>query len=93
MGIVVDEDFPFILQGFPVGPKGEAALHELFDRMSAIAARAIPVVAAATPDEMIDLAEARLEEAGVRVPSEVVLRVPLAARKLHVTIRGRATSG
>jgi hypothetical protein len=58
-----------------------------------LAPSAIPVVAAATPDEGIDLAEARLKRAGVLVEGDVVVRAHLAARKLHAAIRGRTQSG
>ena len=150
MSILVDADaYPFVLQRFPRGPKGEAALAELFDCMAEIGARAlrddtfhvvialgdeeftaperrsiamrmraappaqaarvvgayavienafargvltalrwlapsaIPVVPAATPDAAIDLAEARLRKALVRVAPDVELKARVAARRLY----------
>jgi hypothetical protein len=148
-----DSAYPIILQGFPAGPKTEAALRDLFQRMSVVAARAvrdrtvhvvvavgderftaaerrvvaecmsmatrqeaacvvgafaviengfargvltalrwlaphaIPVVAAATPDEAIDLARARLRDAGVIVSPDVVARAHIVARKLHPAMK------
>jgi hypothetical protein len=150
---VVEETYPFVLQGFPKGPKTEPALRELFRRMTAIGARAIrdgtvhvvvalgdehftaaerrviadcmahaskeeaihvigafavvesgfargvltalrwlapnviPVVAAATTDEAIDLARARLELAGNAAPPEIVATARVSARKLHESCR------
>jgi hypothetical protein len=151
---LIDETYPFILQGFPVGPKTEPALRALFRHMSEIGERAvrggtlhvvvavgdehftaaerkliadcmaqasreeaervvgafaviesgfargvltalrwlaprvIPVVAAATTDEAIDLAKACLQNAGVEVQAEVVALARIHARKLHDAVRG-----
>ncbi|HEY6460876.1 MAG TPA: hypothetical protein VIY73_12020 [Polyangiaceae bacterium] len=64
MGIVVDEDaYPFVIQGF-ARVKGEAALHELFARMSVIARRAIEQgslhVVVAVGDERFTAAERKI---------------------------------
>jgi hypothetical protein len=158
--ITLDEDaYPIVLQGFPAGPKGEAALHDLFARMSVLAERAardgtvhvvvalgdehftaaerkvvaqrmeeatpeeaarvvgafaviesgfargvltalrwlaphvIAIVAAATPDEAIDLARARLHAVGVDVPLDVIVRARIAARKLHDSIKSARVGG
>jgi hypothetical protein len=154
MGItLIDETYPFILQGFPTGPKTEPALIDLFRRMSEIAQRAvengtvhvvvavgdehftaaerkvvaecmsqapreeaervvgafavienpfargvltalrwlapnvIPVVAASTTDEAIELAKACLQKAGVDIHPDVVGHARVGARKLHDAVR------
>jgi hypothetical protein len=46
----------------------------------------IPVVAAATPFEAIDLARERLELAGVHVAPETVVRARIVARQLHEAV-------
>jgi hypothetical protein len=151
---LIDETYPFILQGFPLGPKTEPALRELFQRMSEIAQRAvesgtvhvvvalgdehftaaerkviaecmsqaprveaervvgafavienpfargvltalrwlapnvIPVVAAGTTDEAIELAKACLRRAGVDVHADVMGHARVSARKLHDSVLG-----
>jgi hypothetical protein len=159
MGVIlIEETYPFVLQGFPAGPKTEPALRDLFRRMSEIAQRAvtagtvhvvvavgdehftaaerklvaecmaqasreeaervvgafaviestfargvltalrwlapnvIPVVAAGTPDEAIELAEACLQKAGVDVHPDVVVRARTSARKLHDSTRSGPAS-
>jgi hypothetical protein len=153
-----DSAYPFVVQAFPVGPKTEAALRDLFRRMSAFADRAvreharhvvvavgdehftaaerkviadcmsqasaeeqarvigafaviesslargvltalrwlapsvIPVTAAATPHEAIDLARGRLEAAGIHVAPDTVVRARIVARQLHEAVRGGAPS-
>jgi hypothetical protein len=47
----------------------------------------IPVVAASTPDEAIELAVARLKEHGVEVPAAIVGNARVAAKKLHAAFR------
>ena len=150
---LIDETYPFILQGFPAGPKTEPALRDLFRRMSEIAQRAveggtvhvvvavgdehftaaerkvvaecmsqaprqeaervvgafavienpfargvltalrwlapkaIPVVAAGTPDEAIELARACLQRAGVGVHPDAVDHARIRARRLHDSAR------
>jgi hypothetical protein len=159
MGItLIEETYPFVLQGFPAGPKTEPALRDLFRRMSDIAQRAvetgtvhvvvavgdehftaaerkviaecmsqaprdeaarvvgafavienpfargvltalrwlapnvIPVVAASTTDEAIELAKACLREAGVDLHPDVVGHARVSARKLHDSVRGGPAS-
>jgi hypothetical protein len=154
MGItLIEETYPFLLQGFPAGPKTEPALRDLFRRMSGIAQRAlkngtvhvvvamgdenftaaerkiiaecmaqasreeagrvvgafaviestfargvltalrwlapkaIPVVAAGTPDEAIELARACLQRAGVGVHPDAVDHARIRARRLHDSAR------
>jgi hypothetical protein len=155
---LIDETYPFILQGFPAGPKTEPALRDLFRRMSEIAQRAaesgtvhvvvavgdehftaaerkvvaecmsqaprdeaervvgafavienpfargvltalrwlapnvIPVVAAGTTDEAIELAKACLLKAGMDLHSDVVGHARVRARKLHDSVRGGPVS-
>lgn len=155
MSILLDLDsYPFILQGFPRGPKTEAEIAALFDEMAVVGRRAvetgalhvvialgdesftaaerriianrmarapadqaarvigafaviestlargvltalrwlaprvIPVVAAATPDEAVDLAEACLTAHGVMPALAIIERARLRARRLHVEMRG-----
>jgi hypothetical protein len=149
---LIDETYPFILQGFPAGPKTEPALLDLFRRMSEIAKRAvesgtvhvvvavgdehftaaerkvvaecmsqapreeaervvgafavienpfargvltalrwlapnvIPVVAASTTDEAIELGKACLQKAGVAVKADVIGLARVSARKLHDSV-------
>jgi hypothetical protein len=61
---LIEETYPFILQGFPAGPKTEPAIRELFGRMSAIAERAVRErtihVVVALGDEHFTAAERKL---------------------------------
>src|SRR5262249_39297017 len=153
----IEDTYPFVLQGFPAGPKTEPAILSLFGRMSEIGERAvrggtvhvvvavgdehftaaerkliaecmskasraeaervvgafaviestvargvltalrwlapsvIPVVAARTTDEAIDLATARLRTAGVDVQADTIAQARISARKLHDAIHGAAS--
>jgi hypothetical protein len=53
-----------------------------------LAPKVIPVVAAGTPDEAIDLAERCLREHGVTPAFAVVERARIHARRLHAEMRG-----
>ena len=61
---LIDETYPFILQGFPAGPKTEPAVRDLFRRMSEIGQRAVKGgtvhVVVAVGDEHFTAAERRL---------------------------------
>jgi hypothetical protein len=61
---LIEETYPFILQGFPSGPKTEPALRDLFRRMSEIAERAVRNrtvhVVVAVGDEHFTAAERKL---------------------------------
>lgn len=153
------ESYPFILQGFPRGPKPETEIHALFDEMEIVGRRAvegglvhvviavgdegfsaaerriiaarmaaappaeaarvvgafaviesalargiltalkwlvpsaIPIVAAETTDEAVELAEACLRAHGVVPPLAVVERARIHARRLHVQMRKSPTGG
>jgi hypothetical protein len=58
-----------------------------------LAPRVIPVVAAATPDEAIDLAEACLGANGVIPALAIIERARIRARKLHAQMRSVAVDG
>jgi hypothetical protein len=64
MSIVLIEDYPFVIQGFPKGPKAETAIRDLFRQMSAIGARATREgtvhVVIAVGDENFSAAERKL---------------------------------
>jgi hypothetical protein len=81
MGIaLVDETYPFILQCFPVGPKTEPALRDLFRRMSEIAQRAVESgtvhVVVALGDEHFTAAERKvIAECMSQAPREEAERV------------------
>jgi hypothetical protein len=159
-GIIVEEGvYPILLQGFPLGPKGEEALRDLFTHMGGIAARAlrdgtvhvvvavgdehftaaerkviaegmehatpeeasrvvgafavianpfargvltalrwlaphaIPVVAAATPEEAVVLGADCLRRHGVDVGGELAARASVAARRLHARMHASLATG
>ena len=58
-----------------------------------LAPQVIPVIAASTPDEAIDLAAARLREVGVDVPLTVDAQARAHARALHSRLRGGGERG
>jgi hypothetical protein len=77
---LIDETYPFILQGFPVGPKTEPALLDLFRRMSEIAQRAVENgtvhVVVALGDEHFTAAERKvIAECMSQAPREEADRV------------------
>jgi hypothetical protein len=58
-----------------------------------LAPRVIPVVAAATPDEAIDLAEKCLDAQGVIPALAIIERARIRARRLHAEMRSAPETG
>ena len=58
-----------------------------------LAPKVIPVVAAATPEEAVELARERLEAEGVTVSLETIAIARRVARRLHAAVRAGAPQG